>query len=49
MAIEMLRLAKQVSPHIFKDAGPGCVNDKCPEGKMTCGKIAEVRGKFKNL
>jgi thymidylate synthase (FAD) len=49
MAIEMLRLAKQVSPHIFKDAGPGCVNDKCPEGKMTCGKMAEVRGKFKNL
>src|SRR3990172_7512897 len=49
MATEMLRLSKQVSPHIFKDAGPGCVNDKCPEGKMTCGKMAEVRGKFKNL
>ena len=49
MAIEMLRLAKQVSPHIFKDAGPGCVNDKCPEGKMTCGKMAEVREKFRNL
>lgn len=49
MAIEMLRLVKQVSPHIFKDAGPGCVNDKCPEGKMTCGKMAEVREKFRNL
>lgn len=49
MAMEMLRLVKQVSPHIFKDAGPGCVNDKCPEGKMTCGKRVEVRGKFRNL
>lgn len=49
MAIEMLRLAKQVAPHIFKDAGPGCVDGKCPEGKMTCGKIDEVRKAFKNL
>ena len=49
MAIEMLRLVKQVSPHIFKNAGPGCVNDKCPEGKMTCGKTAAVREKFRNL
>ncbi|MEK6634795.1 MAG: FAD-dependent thymidylate synthase [Planctomycetota bacterium] len=48
-AVEMLRLAKQVSPNIFRDAGPGCVNDKCPEGKMTCGKMDEVREKFKKL
>ena len=49
MATEMLRLAKQATPNIFKDAGPGCVNDKCPEGKMSCGKMDEVRKKFKNL
>ncbi len=49
MATEMLRQVKQISPHIFSDAGPGCVNDKCPEGKMTCGKMDEVRKKFKNL
>lgn len=49
MATEMLRLAKQVTPNIFKDAGPGCVNDKCTEGKMSCGKMDEVRKKFKNL
>ena len=48
-AVEMLRLAKQVSPNIFRDAGPCCVNDKCPEGKMTCGKMDEVREKFRNL
>jgi thymidylate synthase (FAD) len=49
LAIEMLRLARQVSPYIFKDAGPGCLNNKCPEGKMTCGKMDEVRAKFKSL
>jgi thymidylate synthase (FAD) len=49
MATEMLRLAKGVAPVIFKDAGPGCVKGKCPEGKMSCGKAAEVRKKFKNL
>ncbi len=49
LAVEMLRLAKQASPHIFKDAGPGCISDNCPEGKMTCGKMAEVRAAFKNI
>ncbi|BBO16938.1 thymidylate synthase [Candidatus Brocadia pituitae] len=49
LATEMLRQAKQVSPHIFKDAGPGCVNGACPEGKMTCGEMNEVRTRFKNL
>src|SRR3989337_370028 len=49
MATEMLRLAKQATPNIFKDAGPGCVNDKCPEGKMSCGKMDEVRNMFRNI
>lgn len=49
MATEMLRLVKQVSPHIFKEAGPGCIHDTCPEGKMTCGRMDEVREKFKNI
>jgi thymidylate synthase (FAD) len=49
MATEMLRLVKGEAPVIFKDAGPGCVNGKCPEGKMSCGKSAEVRKKFKGL
>lgn len=49
MAYEMLRSVKGAAPVIFKDAGPGCVKGKCPEGKMTCGKSAEVRAKFKKL
>lgn len=49
MATEMLRLVKEAAPVLFKDAGPGCVNGKCPEGKMTCGEAAEVRKKFRKL
>jgi len=49
MADDMLREVKQVAPVIFKDAGPGCVKGKCPEGKMSCGKSSEVRSKFKKI
>lgn len=38
MSDEMLRLCKEVSPTIFKNAGPPCVRGSCPEGKLTCGK-----------
>ena len=37
MADEMLRLCREVSPTIFAKAGPPCVSEKCPEGKLTCG------------
>ncbi|MEA3423447.1 MAG: FAD-dependent thymidylate synthase [Bacillota bacterium] len=49
MATEMLRIVREVAPLLFKDAGPGCISGPCPEGKMTCGRIAEIREKFKNL
>jgi thymidylate synthase (FAD) len=49
MAIEMLKLVKGVAPTLFKQAGPGCIGGPCPEGDMTCGKIAEVRDYFKKL
>ncbi|MDW5563981.1 MAG: FAD-dependent thymidylate synthase [Methanomassiliicoccus sp.] len=39
MADEMLRLVREASPFIFKDAGPPCVSrGKCTEGKMSCGR-----------
>ncbi len=39
MADEMLRLAQEASPFIFKNAGPPCLSrGRCPEGKMSCGK-----------
>ncbi|MCJ8174415.1 FAD-dependent thymidylate synthase [Clostridium botulinum] len=42
----MLFEAKDVAPTLFKYCGPGCVNGPCPEGKMSCGKIKEVREKY---
>ncbi len=38
MADQMLALCREVSPVIFRDAGPACVRGPCPEGKKSCGK-----------
>ena len=49
LAEEMLRKVKQVAPTLFKKAGPPCVSGPCPEGKMSCGKAAEMREKYQNM
>ncbi|MCC5910794.1 MAG: FAD-dependent thymidylate synthase [Clostridiaceae bacterium] len=49
LAVEMLKLVKEAAPNIFKYAGPTCIQEDCPEGKMTCGEIKEVRGYFGNM
>jgi len=49
LAKQMLMLVKPVAPTLFAQAGPGCLSGPCPEGKMTCGKIAEVRAEFSLL
>jgi thymidylate synthase (FAD) len=46
MAERMLAHVKRVAPTIFAKSGPGCLYAPCPEGKMTCGKIEDVRKKF---
>ena len=46
MATKMLLLVREVSPTIFKLAGPPCLCGKCPEGAMSCGKMAEKRKLF---
>jgi thymidylate synthase (FAD) len=47
VADEMLRLCMESAPNIFGHAGPSCVvTGKCPEGKMSCGKLAEVQKKY---
>jgi thymidylate synthase (FAD) len=45
----MLKLVKPIAPDIFATAGPGCVRGACPEGKMTCGRAAEMRKFYRNL
>ena len=49
LAEEMLRLVYPVAPHLFRTAGPACVSGPCPEGKMCCGKTAEVRAQYAAL
>ena len=49
MAYEMVKICKSTYPILFKNAGPNCINGPCPEGKMTCGKIEEVRNLYKSL
>ena len=42
MADEMLRLCREVSPVLFRRAGPSCaVTGKCSEGAMCCGEPRE--------
>lgn len=50
VADEMLRLCCKAAPNVFKNAGPSCVmTGRCPEGKMSCGKLKEVQEKYKEL
>ena len=47
VANEMLRLCRKAAPEIFKNAGPSCVTEgRCHEGKMSCGKMKEMREKY---
>ena len=45
----MLKLVLPLAPHIFAAAGPRCLAGPCPEGRMCCGKQAEVREKYAAL
>jgi thymidylate synthase (FAD) len=41
MAINMLRLVSRTAPAIFRNAGPGCLKGKCPEGEGSQGVFQE--------
>lgn len=43
VADEMLRQVCAVAPTLFASAGPSCYRANCTEGKMSCGKAAQVR------
>lgn len=49
LADKMLACCVEAAPHIFRKAGPSCVAGACPEGKMTCGKAAEMREKYQAM
>ncbi|HWQ57473.1 MAG TPA: FAD-dependent thymidylate synthase [Clostridia bacterium] len=41
LAWVMLGMCMREAPAIFRNAGPGCVDKGCTEGKMSCGKPDE--------
>ncbi len=46
-AIELLSLLRSVCPRLFADYGPSCVCEgRCPEGRMSCGRMEEMRRTF---
>ena len=49
VATEMLRQAYAAAPHLFRNAGPSCLNGACPEGKMSCGRAKEMRELFAEI
>ncbi len=47
LAEEMYRLVYAVAPNLFAKSGPSCVvTGRCPEGKMSCGKMKQVQEKY---
>ena len=46
MAKQMLLLCRTTAPLLFANAGPGCLRGPCPEGKMCCGHMTEVRAEY---
>lgn len=49
LATKMFAICYEKAPTLFKNAGPACCKGTCPEGKMTCGKINEVRKTFDDI
>lgn len=49
VATKMLELVLQVSPSLFKYAGPECLRGKCKEGKMSCKDAKKVNEFFANM
>lgn len=49
VADEMLRLVSEAAPTLFAHAGPPCLFGQCPEGRMSCGKMTEMREHYRKL
>lgn len=50
MASLMYAECVKICPNVFKHAGPSCyTTGRCPEGKMTCGKMVEMKERFNEL
>lgn len=45
IAWQMLAEVLKVAPNVFARSGPSCADKACSEGKMSCGKSAEVKAR----
>ena len=49
-AVDFLKKLRGIAPDLFSFYGPSCyASGACPEGRMTCGRAAEIKEKFKAL
>lgn len=49
-AVDCLKKLRNIAPDLFSHYGPSCyASGACPEGRMTCGRAAEIKEKFTNL
>jgi thymidylate synthase (FAD) len=47
VAGRMLELCREAAPALFTGAGPKCARDGvCPEGRMSCGRAAEMKERY---
>jgi len=50
IAKEMLRMLRRAQPTPYADMGPSChASGRCPEGKLSCGRLAETIERYKTL
>ncbi len=50
LATSMLEQLKHTDKEMFKLYGPSCYTfDACPEGRLSCGKMLEMKNKFENM
>ncbi len=49
-AVDCLKKLRKIAPDLFSHYGPSCyATGVCPEGRMTCGRAAEIKEKFSSL
>lgn len=48
--VDFLKKVRKIAPDLFSLYGPSCyATGACPEGRMTCGRAAEIKEKFSTL
>lgn len=48
LAERMLGQVRSAASSLFEGCGPSCVSGSCPEGKLACGRLREVRAAYRS-